>query len=298
MISVVRCQFGGISNCRLSICSSSPVQVDVGGAGGGAARVQYCKLVCQAGGWRGPYCSHQASHDLTLPGRSPLPWPLTQPHLAAAAYRADCRVSPSQLDQLELRTGHHLLAGPGLRLGDGTQVGGGSWGPYKSCPRVDCMLVFRCWCGAGSRAAPWRPLATTRWAAGTAPGPGPGPSAGPPSNTSTVGHSASTLYNLDIIHSRAGAAPGGAQRAGRLLAGGQGGPAPGHPGLNRWALIGWDTILTSDWSTVHLDCIQDRRRGSPAWEWSHNHKEYPTGIVTFSEPTIPQIFISTQFCYE
>ena len=48
---------------------SSTVQVDVGGA----ARVQYCKLVCQAGGWRGPYCSHQASHDLTLPGRSPLP---------------------------------------------------------------------------------------------------------------------------------------------------------------------------------------------------------------------------------
>ena len=42
-----------------------------------------------------------------------------------------------------------------------------------------------------------------------------------------------SLYNLDIIHCRAGAAQGGAQRAGRLLAGGQGGPAPGHPGLNR-----------------------------------------------------------------
>ena len=51
---------------------SSTVQVAVGGAGGGAARVQYCKLVCQAGGWKGPYCSHQPSHDLTLPGRSPL----------------------------------------------------------------------------------------------------------------------------------------------------------------------------------------------------------------------------------
>ena len=76
MISVVRCQFGGISNCRLSICSKATIditeQVDVGGAGGGAARVQYCKLVCQAGGWKGPYCSHQPSHDLTLPGRSPL----------------------------------------------------------------------------------------------------------------------------------------------------------------------------------------------------------------------------------
>ena len=23
--------------------------------------------------------------------------------------------------------------------------------------------------------------------------------------------------------------------------------------------------------------IQDRRRGNPAWSWTHNHKEYPTG---------------------
>ena len=30
-------------------------------------------------------------------------------------------------------------------------------------------------------------------------------------------------------------------------------------------------------SIVHLDCIQDRRRGSPAWRWTHTHKEYPTG---------------------
>ena len=41
-------------------------------------------------------------------------------------------MSPEQLDQLEVRTGHHLLAGPGLRLGDGTQVSGGNWGYSKS----------------------------------------------------------------------------------------------------------------------------------------------------------------------
>ena len=71
-------------------------------------------------------------------------------------------MSPSQLDQLELRTGHHLLAGPGLRLGDGTQVGGGSWGPYKSCPHVGLHVGL----GAGAvpaaqqlHGAPWRPHA-------------------------------------------------------------------------------------------------------------------------------------------
>ena len=30
-------------------------------------------------------------------------------------------------------------------------------------------------------------------------------------------------------------------------------------------------------SIIHLDCLQDRRRGNPSWHWSHKHKEYPTG---------------------
>ena len=38
------------------------LKVDVGGG----ARVQYCKLVCQQGAWKGPYCSHDPSHDITF----------------------------------------------------------------------------------------------------------------------------------------------------------------------------------------------------------------------------------------
>jgi hypothetical protein len=28
---------------------------------------------------------------------------------------------------------------------------------------------------------------------------------------------------------------------------------------------------------VHLDCILDRRRGTPQWGWSHNYRDYATG---------------------
>ena len=34
-------------------------------------------------------------------------------------------------------------------------------------------------------------------------------------------------------------------------------------------------------SIIHLDCLQDRRRGNPSWHWSHKHKEYPTGKINF-----------------
>ena len=53
------------SHPRNNVISLSKVDV------GGGARVQYCKLVCQQGAWKGPYCSHDPSHDITFtPGRA------------------------------------------------------------------------------------------------------------------------------------------------------------------------------------------------------------------------------------
>ncbi|XP_023327213.1 locomotion-related protein Hikaru genki [Eurytemora carolleeae] len=34
---------------------------------------------------------------------------------------------------------------------------------------------------------------------------------------------------------------------------------------------------------LHLDCLFDRRRGTPQWSWSHNYRDYPTGWLASAE---------------
>ena len=46
-------------------------------------------------------------------------------------------------------------------------------------------------------------------------------------------------------------------------------------------------VIVRPGAIIHLDCLQDRRRGNPSWTWSHNHKEYPTGIT--QAPTMSEI---------
>jgi len=36
-------------------------------------------------------------------------------------------------------------------------------------------------------------------------------------------------------------------------------------------------IYISPGAILHIDCIFDRRRGTPQWSWSHSYREYPTG---------------------
>jgi len=36
-------------------------------------------------------------------------------------------------------------------------------------------------------------------------------------------------------------------------------------------------VITTPGTIIHLDCIFDRRRGTPQWSWSHNYRDYPTG---------------------
>ena len=72
-----------------------------------------------------------------------------------------------------------------------------------------------------------------------------------------------------------------AQCAGRGLGPGQSGTARGQTRLHRASGLhpgdhDYDDNDDDD------DCIiQDRRRGNPAWSWTHNHKEYPTGKCCF-----------------
>ena len=82
-----------------------------------------------------------------------------------------------------------------------------------------------------------------------------------------------------LIRHRVLAAPDRAQCAGRGLGPGQGGPAGGQTRLHRPSGLhpGDQSDDDSDDDNDDDDCMQDRRRGNPAWSWTHNHKEYPTG---------------------
>ena len=40
-------------------------------------------------------------------------------------------------------------------------------------------------------------------------------------------------------------------------------------------------LILSPGSILHLDCLADRRRGSPSWSWSRSYREYPTGLQRF-----------------
>ena len=44
-----------------------------------------------------------------------------------------------------------------------------------------------------------------------------------------------------------------------------------------WSVGRVGQLVVRPGSIIHLDCLQDRRRGNPAWSWTHTHKEYPTG---------------------
>ena len=44
-----------------------------------------------------------------------------------------------------------------------------------------------------------------------------------------------------------------------------------------WGLGRVGQLVVRPGAIIHLDCLQDRRRGNPSWHWSHTHKEYPTG---------------------
>lgn len=71
-------------------------------------------------------------------------------------------------------------------------------------------------------------------------------------------------------------------------------------------------LIVSPGAIIHLDCLQDRRRGNPSWTWSHNHKEYPTGnssiiqqietLCTYFTSSLsifsfPSIFVFLKTCF-
>ena len=68
------------------------LQVDVGGG----ARVQYCKLICQDGSWKGPYCGHDPGDNVSIP---------------EDIYKESCSINPGSRPELEIRFGHHVLSG-------------------------------------------------------------------------------------------------------------------------------------------------------------------------------------------
>ena len=75
------------------------------------------------------------------------------------------------------------------------------------------------------------------------------------------------------------AAPDRAQCTGRGLGFGQSGTVGCQTRLHRASGL---HPGDNDDSDDDDDCIiQDRRRGNPAWSWTHNHKEYPTGKCCF-----------------
>ena len=81
-----------------------------------------------------------------------------------------------------------------------------------------------------------------------------------------------------------------AQCTGRGLGSGQSGSVGGQTRLHRASGLhpGDDK---SDNDSDDDDCIiQDRRRGNPAWSWTHNHKEYPTGKCCY-------LHTSSCFCF-
>ena len=89
-----------------------------------------------------------------------------------------------------------------------------------------------------------------------------------------VTHSELSIHLLRIL-----AAENRAQCAGRGL-----GPGPRRPDGGQTRLYcasglhpGDEDDDNDDDNDDNDDSIQDRRRGNPAWSWTHNHKEYPTG---------------------
>ena len=91
-----------------------------------------------------------------------------------------------------------------------------------------------------------------------------------------------------MIMIRVLAAADRAQCAGRGLGSGQSGSVGGQTRLHRASGLhpgdDDDKFLNDDDDRI----IQDRRRGNPAWSWTHNHKEYPTGKCCF---------LHTPFCF-
>ena len=90
-----------------------------------------------------------------------------------------------------------------------------------------------------------------------------------------------SLY-LNIILFRVLAAEDRAQCAGRGLDPGPCGPAGCQTRLHRASGLypGDDDDMMMIMMMIMmlmLGSTQDRRRGNPAWSWTHNHKEYPTG---------------------